>query len=384
MTTIGIIGCGAMGAGIAQLALQNGHRVVLFDQSLQAVKQAIQSIDGQLKKLIEKGRLSESQWTDCMGRLLQAEQLHDLQSSNLVIEAIIEDLSIKQSLFKQLEKHLSETCILASNTSSLSIAALSSVLTAPQRFLGLHFFNPATVMPLVEVIPGVRTSKESTVWVYNLMKDWKKEPVLAKDTPGFIVNRIARPYYSEALRIAEEGIADFATIDWAMKSQGQFKMGPFELMDFIGHDVNYRVTETVWKELFFDPRFKPSITQKRWFEAGLYGKKAGRGCYQYNSAASMPEPTKNTELAAVIFNRILSMLINEAADALYYQIASREDIETAMKKGVNYPKGLLEWGNQFGLQLVKETLHKLYHRYQEERYRLSPKIEDCIQANQLL
>ena len=162
MTTIGIIGCGAMGAGIAQLALQNGHRVVLFDQSLQAVKQAIQSIDGQLKKLIEKGRLSESQWTDCMGRLLQAEQLHDLQSSNLVIEAIIEDLSIKQSLFKQLEKHLSETCILASNTSSLSIAALSSVLTAPQRFLGLHFFNPATVMPLVEVIPGVRTSKEST------------------------------------------------------------------------------------------------------------------------------------------------------------------------------------------------------------------------------
>ena len=244
--------------------------------------------------------------------------------------------------------------------------------------------NPATIMPLVEVIPGVRTSKESTVWVYNLMKDWKKEPVLAKDTPGFIVNRIARPYYSEALRIAEEGIADFATIDWAMKSQGQFKMGPFELMDFIGHDVNYRVTETVWKELFFDPRFKPSITQKRWFEAGLYGKKAGRGCYQYNSAASMPEPTKNTELAAVIFNRILSMLINEAADALYYQIASREDIETAMKKGVNYPKGLLEWGNQFGLQLVKETLHKLYHRYQEERYRLSPKIEDCIQANQLL
>ena len=384
MTTIGIIGCGAMGAGIAQLALQNGHRVVLFDQSLQAVKQAIQSIDGQLKKLIEKGRLSESQWTDCMGRLLQAEQLHDLQSSNLVIEAIIEDLSIKQNLFKQLEKHLSETCILASNTSSLSIAALSSVLTAPQRFLGLHFFNPATVMPLVEVIPGVRTSKESTVWVYNLMKKWKKEPVLAKDTPGFIVNRIARPYYSEALRIAEEGIADFATIDWAMKSQGQFKMGPFELMDFIGHDVNYRVTETVWKELFFDPRFKPSITQKRWFEAGLYGKKAGRGCFEYNSAASMPEPTKNTELAAVIFNRILSMLINEAADALYYQIASREDIETAMKKGVNYPKGLLEWGNQFGLQLVKETLHKLYHRYQEERYRLSPKIEDCIQANQLL
>jgi len=384
MTTIGIIGCGAMGAGIAQLALQNGHRVVLFDQSLQAVKQAIQSIDGQLKKLIEKGRLSESQWTDCMGRLLQAEQLHDLQSSNLVIEAIIEDLSIKQNLFKQLEKHLSETCILASNTSSLSIAALSSVLTAPQRFLGLHFFNPATVMPLVEVIPGVRTSKESTVWIYNLMKDWKKEPVLAKDTPGFIVNRIARPYYSEALRIAEEGIADFATIDWAMKSQGQFKMGPFELMDFIGHDVNYRVTETVWKELFFDPRFKPSITQKRWFEAGLYGKKTGRGCYQYNSAASMPEPTKNTELAAVIFNRILSMLINEAADALYYQIATREDIETAMKKGVNYPKGLLEWGNQFGLQLVKETLHKLYHRYQEERYRLSPKIEDCIQANQLL
>lgn len=378
---IGIIGCGAMGSGIAQVALQNGHPVIIFDENENARQASNVLIDKQFKKRIEKGKMSESQWTSCMDRLRFATNLGDLKSCNLIIEAIIEDLVIKQNLFQKLESQVSQSCIIATNTSSLSIAALSSAFRNPERFIGLHFFNPAPLMPLVEIIPGIRTAHQISDLLKQLMQTWEKQPVTAKDTPGFIVNRIARPFYSEALRIAEEGIADYATIDWAMKTLGQFKMGPFELMDLIGHDVNYRVTCSVWTELFYDPRFKPSITQKRWFEAGLYGRKTGQGCYSYSEHQSLPEPQKNTELGHYILNRILVMLINEAADALYFGVASAEDIEIAMKKGVNYPMGLLAWGNQLGISFVVQTLDDLYNTYQEERYRVSPKLRACLRLN---
>jgi len=378
---IGTIGCGAMGSGIAQVALQNGHPVIIYDAHENSRQAAKTQIDKQFRRLIEKGKMTESQWTSCMDRLKMGSDISEFKICDLIIEAIVEELSVKQDLFRKLETHISKTCILATNTSSLSIAALSSAIQSPSRFIGLHFFNPAPLMPLVEIIPGIQTANEIAQDLKHLMKAWGKQPVTVKDTPGFIVNRIARPFYSEAIRIAEEGMADYATIDWAMKSLGQFKMGPFELMDLIGHDVNYRVTCSVWTELFFDPRFKPSITQKRWFEAGLYGRKTGRGCYTYSDSQNQPEPNKDNALGQYILNRILVMLINEAADAVYYAVASPEDIEIAMKNGVNYPKGLLAWGNEIGLTHVVNSLDDLYNTYQEERYRVSPKLRACLRLN---
>jgi 3-hydroxybutyryl-CoA dehydrogenase len=254
-------------------------------------------------------------------------------------------------------------------------------LKHPERFLGIHFFNPAPLMPLVEVIPNILTKNDIVTQSLEILKKWGKTTVLAKDTPGFIVNRIARPFYGEALRIYEEGIADISTIDWTMKHLGGFKMGPFELMDLIGHDVNYVVTETVWTQMYFDPKYKPSITQKRLMEAGLLGRKTGRGFYDYSQPLPTEPTVKNPSLHQQIFIRILSMLINEAADALYYNIASAEDIETAMTKGVNYPKGLLHWADELGISTVYNELIKLYEYYKEDRYRPSVLLKRKIDEN---
>jgi 3-hydroxybutyryl-CoA dehydrogenase len=262
--------------------------------------------------------------------------------------------------------------VYSSNTSSLSIAALSSAFTKPENFLGVHFFNPAPLMPLVEIVPSFLTSGEIKNEVKNIVDGWGKTSVVAKDTPGFIVNRIARPFYSESLRILDEGIADIATIDWAMKHIGGFKMGPFELMDFIGHDVNYVVTESVFKEFYYDPRFKPSITQKRLYEAGMNGRKSGRGFYDYSENSIDNLPITDKSLGQYIFTRVIVMLINEAYDALFMNIASKEDIELAMVKGVNYPKGLFQWGDEIGLELVLQRLQSLINEYQEDRYRPNP------------
>lgn len=225
-------------------------------------------------------------------------------------------------------------------------------------------------MQLVEVIPAIQTNESTLQKTVETISYWKKIVAVAKDTPGFIVNRVARPFYSEALRIYDEGVADFATIDAAMKTQGNFRMGPFELMDFIGHDVNYIVTETVFTAFYFDPRYKPSFTQKRLLEAGFLGRKSSRGFYNYN--AEMPTPTDNTILSQQIFERILAMLINEAADALFLNVASAQDIDNAMTKGVNYPKGLLAWADEKGIGWCVEKLDSLYNEYHEDRYRCSP------------
>ena len=222
-------------------------------------------------------------------------------------------------------------------------------------------------MPLVEIIPAVQTSDKTT----KIARDWKKVTVLAKDTPGFIVNRVARPFYGEALRIYEEGVADFATIDWAMTELGGFRMGPFTLMDYIGNDVNYTVTETVFSAFYFDPRYKPSFTQKRHSEAGWLGRKSGRGYYNYAEGAEMPKPNKDEVLGYKILDRILVMLINEAVDAVFLNIASAEDVDLAMTKGVNYPKGLLKWADEIGLEKILADLENLQHEYGEDRYRPS-------------
>jgi 3-hydroxybutyryl-CoA dehydrogenase len=302
----------------------------------------------------------------------------DLWPCGLVIEAIVENLKIKHEVFKKLEDIVSENCILASNTSSLSIASIGAALNNAERIIGIHFFNPAPLMPLVEIIPSIQTSKETSELSKSLITDWGKTVVLCKDTPGFIVNRVARPFYGEALRIYEEGLADFATIDWALKELGGFKMGPFTLMDYIGNDVNFAVTESVFQAFFYDPRFKPSFTQKRYAEAGFYGRKSGRGYYHYENETLNNEANKDEKLGQLILDRILSLLINEAVDAVFMGVATPKDVDLAMTKGVNYPKGLLQWGDEIGLEVVLGRLQDLFDFYGEDRYRPNPLLRSMV------
>lgn len=369
---IGVIGAGTMGAGIAQVAAQAGHKVVLSDTNPEQLLKAEKQINASLEKLVEKAKISAEAAQQIKANLSYSKHLSDHQAAILVIEAIVENLTIKHELFKQLEQVVSNQCVLASNTSSLSIASIGACLQRPQRFLGIHFFNPATLMPLVEVIPGVATEQEVTGNIDNLITSWNKTVVVCKDTPGFIVNRVARPFYGEALRIYEEGVANFETIDWAMTHIGGFKMGPFTLMDYIGNDINYTVTETVFAAFYYDPRFKPSFTQKRHMEAGFLGRKSGRGFYSYAENASPLQTTEDPQLGQAIFERILVLLINEACDAVFMQVASPTAIDLAMTKGVNYPKGLLAWADELGAQWVLDRLEKLFAEYGEDRYRPNP------------
>jgi 3-hydroxybutyryl-CoA dehydrogenase len=370
--TIGVLGAGTMGAGIAQVAAQSGHSVILVDLNADQLERAKSNLAKTLSKLIEKGKITEAQKNEIESGIKYSSDINDFASCGLIIEAIVEDLAIKHKVFESLEKVVSEHCILASNTSSLSIASIGSVLKNPIRVVGIHFFNPAPLMPLVEVIPAVQTSSETLKSSVESIKSWGKAVVVCKDTPGFIVNRVARPFYGEALRIYEEGIADFATIDWAMTHFGGFKMGPFTLMDYIGNDVNYAVTESVFQSFYYDPRFKPSFTQKRHKEAGFLGRKSGRGYYDYSEGSILPTPTENKELGQKIFNRIIAMLINEAYDAVFMQVASEEDVDLAMTKGVNYPRGLIAWSKEIGPKNVLSQLEQLFNFYGEDRYRPNP------------
>ncbi len=361
-----------MGIGIAQVAATSGCEVFLYDQNSEQTEKSLLSLKKILNRLVEKQKISSEKSEDIFNKIKPCTELQDFKHCDLVIEAIIESKEIKTKVFKQLEEIVSNECIISSNTSSISITSLSSELKNPKRFIGIHFFNPAPLMPLVEVIPGLLTEKTLAYEIISLMESWGKIPVIAKDVPGFIVNRIARPFYGEALRIAEENIATPEQIDDAMRTLGNFKMGPFELMDLIGIDVNFSVTKTVYADYFFDPKYKPSLLQQRMSEAKLHGRKTGKGFYDYSENAQKSAPEKDEELYQEIFMRILSMLINEAVEAKRLGIANDEAIELAMQKGVNYPKGLLQWGFDIGFNKVSETLQNLYNEYQEERYRQSP------------
>jgi 3-hydroxybutyryl-CoA dehydrogenase len=378
---VAIIGSGTMGSGIAQVAATSSCAVKLFDTNKEALAKSKNALENTLSRLVEKGKIDISEKSRISDNITFVNELSDLSNSDLVIEAIIENLEIKQKLFSDLEKIVSENCILASNTSSLSITSIASSCQKSERVIGIHFFNPAPLMQLVEVIPAIQTNDEVLQKTIQIITNWKKVVAVANDTPGFIVNRVARPFYSEALRIYEEGFASFETIDYAMKTIGNFKMGPFELMDFIGNDVNYTVTETVFTAFYFDPRYKPSFTQKRLVEAGFYGKKSARGFYDYNENSIQKEPNQDTKVLQIIFDRILVMLINEAAEALFLNIASAKDIDNAMTKGVNYPKGLLSWANEKGIDWCVKKLDNLYNEYHEDRYRCSPVLRKLKREN---
>ena len=371
MMKIGILGAGSMGSGIAQVAAQSGHTVVLADTNQEALDKAKSKLAKIMARLVEKGKFGNDVAEAIQNRITYSTDMNDFSGSGMIIEAIIENLEIKQKVFKTIEGIVDGACILATNTSSLSVASIAAACDKSDRVIGIHFFNPAPLMPLVEIIPAVQTSDATTKTSRDLIDSWKKVTVLAKDTPGFIVNRVARPFYGEALKIYEEGVADFATIDWAMTELGGFRMGPFTLMDYIGNDINYTVTETVFAAFYYDPRYKPSFTQKRHSEAGWYGRKSGRGYYSYAEGVELPAPTQNQELGKEILNRILVMLINEAVDAVFLNIATEEDVDLAMTKGVNYPKGLLSWANELGLDNVLKQLEHLHAEFGEDRYRPS-------------
>ncbi|MBI2257805.1 MAG: NAD(P)-binding domain-containing protein [Flavobacteriia bacterium] len=364
-----VLGAGTMGSGIAQFFAQKNQKVILVDSNKESLIKAKNNIDFSVQQLVNKQKITTQEAGMIMKNLSFSNEISSLANSELVVEAIIENLEIKQQVFKEVENIVSEKCVLCTNTSSLSIASISSCLGRPERFFGMHFFNPATIMPLVELVPSIRTDIEQVKKIKTILEDWGKSPVICKDTPGFIVNRIARPFYGEALRIYEEGIANFETIDFAMTHLGEFKMGPFQLMDYIGNDINYTVSETVFSSFYFDPRFKPSFTQKRYVEAGLLGRKTQHGFYNYKEEVSELEINKDQKLLDEIFFRILAMLINEAYDAYYLKIASREDIELAMTKGVNYPKGLIQWSEEIGVKKIYSTLSQLFSDYGEDRYR---------------
>jgi 3-hydroxybutyryl-CoA dehydrogenase len=377
-----------MGRGIAQVIAAAGHRVVLSDADGGAVGRACDTIRQSLARDVAKHRLDRPRADALLARIESAGATSDgldaFRECDVVIEAVVEELSVKRALFAALENVVGRDTILATNTSSLSIAAIGGATAHADRVVGMHFFNPAPLMALVEVVPAITTSAETEQRTRALATAWGKTTVVATDTPGFIVNRIARPFYGEALRILEEGIADVATIDWAMRDSGGFRMGPFELMDLIGNDVNFAVTTSVFEGFFHDPRYRPSLIQRRLVDAGMLGRKRERGYYDYRAGAVAPEPTRNGELADRIVLRVLAMLVNEAVEAVRLRVASPADIELAMTKGVNYPRGLLAWGDQIGPTTILHQLEALQAEYGEDRYRPSPLLRAVVREGRAL
>lgn len=483
-TRVGVIGAGAMGAGIAQVAAQAGHPVCLYDNRPGAAAAAIDGIARQLGKRVEKGKLDAAAREATLARLQAVESIEGLARSGLIIEAIVENLAIKRELFQQLETLCGQNCILTSNTSSISITSLAATLKRPERMLGMHFFNPAPLMALVEIVSGLASDPALAACLYETAKQWGKQPVQARSTPGFIVNRVARPFYAESLRLLQEGAADCATLDALMREAGGFRMGAFELTDLIGHDVNYAVTCSVFDAYYGDFRFQPSLIQKDLVDAGRLGRKSGRGFYDYAEGAQRPSPAELSSDAAVdtcvvegdlgpahglvarlreqgvqvierpgsglirvgdavlaltdgrlasqraredgitnllLFDlaldyakagrigvtfaayssdeardqavalllraglavspladipglavmRTVSMLANEAADAVLQGGGNAHDIDLAMCAGVNYPRGPLAWADLIGLDYVLRVQENLQHSYNEERYRPS-------------
>jgi len=488
---IGVIGCGAMGAGIAQVAAVAGHVVKMFDMRPGIAETAAHGLRRTLLKLADKGRMSVEAAERAGERLLAVGGLSDLSDAGLVVEAIVENLEAKRKLFVDLEAIVRRDCILASNTSSISITAIAAALAEPGRFLGMHFFNPAPLMALVEVVSGLATDPARARTIHATATAWGKSPVHARSTPGFIVNRVARPFYAEALRMLVERASDEATIDAVIREAGGFRMGPFELMDLIGHDVNYAVTCSVFDAFYQDPRFTPSQVQLELVNAGWLGRKSGRGFFRYDDGSTPPPPSTEPvvpppdriiaypagpvaqaliarlqaahvpfvmaktphadgrlfdaddcivhqtdgrsatqrardmayrhvalldlmldagtarrvacsfadqssleaqrsaigmlqaaglavsrvdDVPGLVVMRTVAMLANEAAEAVNQGVCDAGSADLAMLKGVNYPRGPLEWADSIGPAKLMTVLDNLARAYGEDRYRCSTQI----------
>ena len=379
---IGVLGAGTMGSGIVQVVAEAGIKVLVHDPVAGAVERAEERIAGFLRRRSEKGELGEDEAKAAQARIQPVGSLRELAAADLVIEAAPEDLATKRDAFCQLDEAAGPQTVLATNTSSLSIARIAAATGHPERVLGMHFFNPVPLMALVEVVAGPMTAPAVVDAVALVARRLGKTPVVATDTPGFIVNRVARPYYLEALRIVGDGLASVAAVDDAMHGAG-FRMGPFELIDAIGADVNFAVSQSVFEQLFFDPRYRPHQLQRALVDAGRLGRKAGGGFYDYaddgargpawatlerRPSGPRPEPLAAEQISA----RIIATLVNEAASAVAEGVASPQAVDTAMRLGMNYPSGPLEWGEQIGLAHVVRTLDQLHAAVPDGRYRVVP------------
>jgi 3-hydroxybutyryl-CoA dehydrogenase len=487
---VAVVGSGTMGVGIAQLAAVAGHRVVLYDIRPEALTKAVANLKMGIQRLVDKAHISTDEGHQAQDRITTTQSLSDLNTAGMVIEAVAEDLQVKRALFSELEAIVAKDCILASNTSSLSITAIASHLNFPERVVGMHFFNPVQAMQLVEVVRGLATSEMCAQATYATAARWGKAPVYTKSTPGFIVNRVARPYYAEGLRLLNERAGTPATIDTVMRDAGGFRMGPFELMDLIGHDTNLAVTKSMFQAYFCDPRFTPSVIQQELVDARYLGRKSGRGFYRYSAnilppeailepAASCPEQVSfmgegpfvsavrqrlqkvlvtaqsfeaedavvkagtailaltdgrtasqraadtglaNTvvvdlaldflttktvavaraaacsdeafheamgllqaagyavirlrDLPGLAVMRTVAMLVNEAADVVNQGVCSVPDLDAAMEKGVNYPRGPLAWADMIGIKRIQMVLRNISNFYDEDRYRISPLLNE--------
>ncbi len=380
---VGVIGAGAMGSGIAQVAATAGHPVFLADAFEGAAHRAQARIAADLAARAAKGRMSEADAAAIAARITPAASAAELPPCVVVIEAIAEDLDAKSALFEELGRTQPATTILATNTSSLSIDAIAPAALHPARVLGLHFFNPPPAMKLVEVIRGETTTQGVLDAATSLVVSWGKVAVRCASTPGFIVNRVARPFYGEAQRMLQEGVADAATIDACLRSAG-FRMGPLELTDLIGQDVNLAVGTSVWNQTARDPRYAPTPFQQELVAAGHLGRKTGRGVYTYAADGTptdnVPDEAKVAELLAsgVVTNpvdRTLAMLVNEAVDLVHRGEAGAGDVDLAMTLGTGYPKGPIAWGREIGFATVRAQLQQLDTAFPGGRYRPSPALE---------
>jgi len=379
---VGVVGAGTMGAGIAQIAALGGFEVRLHDPVADVLGSAEERIGGALEKGAERGRWSEQEAEAAKGRVEPAADLSGLGGCDLVVEAAPEKLELKRELFAELAKACGDEAILATNTSSLSVTAIAASVPRPERVVGMHFFNPPALMRLVEVVAAPDSSEQALGATAEAAQRMGRTPVRAADEIGFIANRCARPYSLEALRMLADRVADHRTIDTICRTAGGFRMGPFELLDLVGIDVNLSVAKSFWEQSFHEPRWQPNPIQQRMVDSGRLGRKAGRGFYEYGEGAPVPSeedgPAIEPELERTVLDRIVCQLVNEAAFALQKGIGSAEAIDTAMKLGFNYPKGPLEWGDELGLDHVLAVLDGLREELGEERYRAAPLLRRLV------
>ncbi|MFQ5461294.1 MAG: 3-hydroxyacyl-CoA dehydrogenase NAD-binding domain-containing protein [Phycisphaerae bacterium] len=394
LTHIAVVGAGTMGAGIAQLAASKGALVRVIDVDGAAVARGLDGIEKRLARSVEKNRITSEERKAVLARIQTGTDIAGLAEIELAIEAVVERLDIKHAVLEELEAATSAEAILATNTSSLSVGRIAEVVSDPSRVVGMHFFNPAVIMPLVEIIAGEKSSTAAVNKAYNAAADWGKTPVRAKDTPGFIVNRVARGFYLEALRLLDEGVAGVAEIDGVVKTHGKFRMGPFELMDLVGLDVNWSVSNSVWQQMGRPARLTPHKIQGSLVKRGKLGRKSGEGFYRYDATGPVAAVEVNRKSFEVnpkladamlaftgragavaansteqlIFSRILAAIINEAGFAYEQEVASSADIDIAMEKGTNYPKGPLAWADEIGHHTVRGVLAALNESIDDGRY----------------